>query len=147
MKVLLKQHVKNVGRVGEIVEVSDGYAVNSLFPQGKAVQATSKIINDHQTKKKAEASKKQKEREDALAKLQKLDGKEIVITEKLNPSGNLYHALGAKEIIKAVFNQLKLSISNEYFNKKLAIKESGEHQVILENYGKKAMLKVLVKGE
>ncbi len=146
MKVLLTQHVKKVGRVGEIVEVSDGYATNSLIPQKKAVVATPKIINEFQTKEKALQDKEKKEKITAYENLKKLNGEVVIIKEKLNLSGSLYHALGAKEIIKAVYDQCKINISNEYFPIKVQLKHAGEHSVMLEHHGNKAILTVVIEG-
>lgn len=145
MKVLLTQHVKKVGRVGEIVEVSDGYAINSLIPQGKAVVATSKILNEFQTKEKALRDKEKKDQITALENLKKLNRGVVIIKEKLNPSGSLYHALGVREIIKAIYDQHKVSISNEYFSQKVQLKQSGEHLVTLTHSGKQVELMVVIK--
>lgn len=135
MKVLMLQHVKNVGRKDEIVEVADGYAVNSLFPQKKAVQATARIINDHKMKQKADLDKEKKLQERITKSIKALVGKKVTLEEKLNAKGALYHAVGSKEIIRAVHDQFKVSIPNTVFKKHYAIKEAGEHTIELDAYG------------
>lgn len=147
MKVLLLTHVKKVGREGEVVEVSDGFANNSLFPQKKAVQATAKVLNDLKMKKHSEEQRAQKEKEAAISKLQKLDGKKVTIKEKLNPKGTLYHALSTKEVIRAIFEQLKVSIPNTFFEQLCSLKEAGEYDIILSQHGATAHLKVEIVGE
>jgi large subunit ribosomal protein L9 len=135
MKVLLLQHVKNVGRKDEIINVADGYAVNSLFPQKKAVQATAKIINDHKMKAQADTDKEQKLKKNTIETIKVLGGKKVVLEEKLNAKQSLYHAVGSKEIIRAVHDQLSISIPNTLFKKSYSIKEAGEHTIVIEAYG------------
>jgi large subunit ribosomal protein L9 len=129
MKVLLLQHVKKLGHKGDIIEVADGFAVNSLFPQKKAVQATAKIVNDHKMKQKAQGEKEAQLKDQQIKSIQALTGKRVVIEEKLNAKGSLYHALGPKEIIRAVHDQYRLNIPNTFFSEKYAIKEAGEHEI------------------
>ena len=147
MKVLLTQHVKKLGRVGDIIEVADGFAVNSLFPQKKAVQATPKIINDHKMKQKASDQKESKLKEQTLSHLEKLEGECIVIEEKLNTKGSLYHAVGVKEIIKAIHSQFNISTPNTLFSEKYSLKEAGKHAISLEAYGKKVSVEVEIKSQ
>lgn len=142
MKVILLKFVKDLGHAGDIVEVSDGYATNALFPRKLAKQATSAVLNKHKMAKKSAAIKAEKDEIATLLKLEKLEGKIIVFTEKLNSKGNLYHALGLREIIHAIYDQYKISIANTLFKKSYAFKESGKHTIELEAYGK--MVKVIV---
>jgi len=58
MKVILKQDVKGTGKKEQMVEVSDGYARNFLFPKGLAVEASAANVNIMKTKKEAEVNKK-----------------------------------------------------------------------------------------
>lgn len=142
MKVLLLQHVKNLGREGDIIDVADGYAVNSLFPQKKAVQATAKIINDHKTKKKAVEARSKKAQEQTLEALEKLNNKNVTISEKMNEKNTLYHGVGNKEISKAIVKQYNISLSNDIFKETYSFKEAGSHNIVLEAYGKKAVLQL-----
>lgn len=135
MKVLMLQHVKNVGKKDEIVEVADGFAVNSLFPQKKAVQATAKIINDHKMKQKADSDREKKLQKNITDAIKLIEGKTVIIEEKLNPKGSLYHAVGSKEIIRAIYDQLKINIPNTTFKKQYSIKEAGKHTIVLDAYG------------
>ena len=135
MKLLLLQHVKKIGNKGDIVEVADGYAVNSLLPQKKAVQATAKILNDHKMKQKSDKQKQEQLKSDTIAMVKGLAGKRLEIKEKLNSKGSLYHALGAKEMIKAIADQYKVKASEDLFKEKYAIKDAGEHQITLKAYG------------
>jgi len=102
MKVILLKDVKTLGKLGEVVNVSDGYAMNFLFPQNAAVQATADAIR---RMKEREAAEKRRVKQDvsASSKLaEKLEGFELVLTEKANENGVLYAAVNAKIVAKAL---------------------------------------------
>lgn len=146
MKVLLLQHVKKLGRKGEIVEVSDGFANNALFPQGLAKQATAKVLNQKKMEERSSQEKEEREKEALLARLAQLKGATIVIEEKLNEKGGLYHALGLKEIIRAIYNQKGLSIPNHCFAELYSLKEAGIYTITLRAYDQDQDFLVEVKG-
>ena len=108
MKIILLKYVKGVGHPGEVHEVSDGYAQNSLIPQGLAKVATPTEINNIKLQKQSEVLQAEKQKREVLATLTTINGKTVTLREKLNEKGRLYHALGLKEIIKAVREQLSL---------------------------------------
>ena len=145
MKVILLQYVKGIGDKGQICEVSDGYAQNALIPKGLAKVATSTEINKLQQAKKAQVMKEKKEEEQTLNILTQLNGKTVTILEKLNEKGRVYHALGLKEIIKTVQDQLSLNTHEALYIEKYALKEAGEYQIGLKGYGLKANLTVIIK--
>ncbi|TAK03837.1 50S ribosomal protein L9 [Patescibacteria group bacterium] len=102
MKVILLKDVKTLGKVGAVAEVSDGYAMNFLFPQNAAIQATADALRrlKEQEAAKTRAAKKGTA---AAAKLaQKLDGFLVTLKEKANDDGTLYAAVTAKTVTKAL---------------------------------------------
>ena len=144
MKVILLKFVKDLGREGDIVEVSDGYAVNALFPKGLAKQATATLINQHKMAQKSAQIKAEKEKKRVLEILNNLDGKKLVFYEKLNPKGHLYHALGLKEIIRAIKEQYSYDVSRDLFHDKYSFKTAEEHPIDLEAYSKKIRMIVAI---
>ena len=102
VKLLLKESIKHVGRVGDIVEVSPGYARNYLLPKDLAVEPTPNNV------KKIEARRKEIEREEALRRqqqaelIQKLEGVEVTLERRANELGHLYGAVSATDIAKAL---------------------------------------------
>jgi len=112
MKIILTQHIKGIGKKGEVVEVSDGYAQNSLIPKGLAKVATNTALNKIKQAKTAALNKAEREQENIETTLSLINGKTITIREKLNKKGTLYHALGLKEIIRDVHEQLHLDTPN-----------------------------------
>ena len=144
MKVLLTKFVKGLGREGDIVEVSDGYAVNALFPKKLAKPATGKIVNTYLTKKKSEELRKEKEKKALQETLSFLNGKTLIIHEKVNPKGKLYHTLGVKEIMKEIQRQYQKTVPEKLFQEKYSLKESGSHTILLGNEDSSASLIVSI---
>lgn len=92
------QDVKALGRMGEIVEVSDGYARNYLIPQKLAVIANDKVIEQVNKEKKAEELRKQKAMEEANKKISELMKTTIIIKAKAGEGNKLYGSVTSAEI-------------------------------------------------
>jgi large subunit ribosomal protein L9 len=147
MKVILLQHVKGKGQKGDIIEVSDGYAQNALIPRGLAKIATNAVLNKVQQAKAAAAKKAAKQESEIRKVLSAIDGQKVTIKEKVNEKGGLYHALGTKEIIRAIYDQLKLSTPNNLYAKNYALKEVGAHKINLSAYGQSATITVHIEAK
>lgn len=110
MEVILKQDVKSLGKSGEKVTVSDGYARNFLFPKGLAVQANAQAMTEY---KNQEASKQHKidvEVATANENKNKLDGKTVKLTAKAGQNGKLFGSVTSKDISAAIKQQLSIDI-------------------------------------
>lgn len=147
MKIILLQHVKGKGKKGDIIDVSDGYAQNALLPRGLAKVATPSELNKMKLQEQSIELRNQKDIEHAHRVLDVVNGKNVVIKEKLNEKGSLYHALGLKEIIKAVHEQLSVSTPNTMYVEKYALKDSGNYTLQLEQHGKKAELHLTIESK
>jgi large subunit ribosomal protein L9 len=100
MEVILKEDVKNLGKAGEVVKVSEGYARNFLFPNNKAIPATEKNIKriKEEFLKREQNIKIEKDKAEELAN--KINGLEILIKERTSEDGVLYGSVTQAEIIK-----------------------------------------------
>ncbi|MGC8705215.1 MAG: 50S ribosomal protein L9 [Athalassotoga sp.] len=98
MKVLLLQDVKALGRMGEIVEVSDGYARNYLLPRKLATLANEKVIEQVNKEKRAEELRKKKAMEEASKKISELMKTTIVVKAKAGEGNKLYGSVTSSEI-------------------------------------------------
>ena len=87
MKVILLQDVKKIGKKGEVIEASDGYARNFLFPRKLAEEATASNLHILNNKKENERKQKLAELEAAQKLAGELKGKEIKITAKTGENG------------------------------------------------------------
>lgn len=119
MKVILKADVKALGKKGHVVDVSDGYARNFLFPKGLAIEATAGNLNDLASKKANEERKKEKEKQDAQALAAKLSSISVEVLVKTGEGGRLFGSITNKEIAEA----LKKAYGIELDKRKLELKE------------------------
>jgi large subunit ribosomal protein L9 len=105
MQVILMEKVANLGNLGDVVKVKDGFARNFLIPQGKAKRATEQNLKAFESRR-AELEKAQNEQ---LAKAQergtKLDGLTIQVTQKAGPDGRLFGSVTNYDIVEALNKQ------------------------------------------
>lgn len=98
MKVILLQDVKGVGKKDQIVNASDGYARNFLFPQKLAVEATPGAVKGIEKMRKAEAEREAERRAQAMTTAEGLRGKVISMTVKTGSQGRLYGSITSAEV-------------------------------------------------
>ncbi|PIX62003.1 50S ribosomal protein L9 [Candidatus Uhrbacteria bacterium CG_4_9_14_0_2_um_filter_41_50] len=104
MKLILLEDVKNLGREGDIVEVSEGYARNFLFPQHLAVEATPQAIEQKKEREQSAVRKIKKADKEAQKIVHSVDGVEAVVKVKAN-KGKLYAAVTDKDVLVALKEQ------------------------------------------
>jgi large subunit ribosomal protein L9 len=102
MKLLLKESIKNVGRVGDVVEVSAGYARNYLLPKDLAVQPTAGNIKKVEERRKEIERMERERREQQEALLKQLEGVEVTLERRANEQGHLFGSVTATDIAKAL---------------------------------------------
>lgn len=135
MKVILLQNVPKVGKQGEIVDVSDGYAHNFLIARKLASPATEQGVHAARTAASAETHRKQVEKADAVERAKALDGKRVRLTARSGDTGKLFGAITGKEVADAIEKQLGTAFEKR--NVELpggSIKQLGEYQVTLRVY-------------
>ena len=97
MKVILNQDVKSLGKKGELVNVSDGYAKNYLIPRKIAAVADAAAMNELKNREASKAYQLAKEKENAENAAKALDGKTIKISAKAGANGRLFGSVTSKE--------------------------------------------------
>lgn len=147
MRVILLQDVKDLGKKGDIKNVSDGFARNFLLPKKLVKIATRGAILELENIKKTQETKATKDLKKTQKTVSALDGYELVFKEKQEKIGKLYAALTPTQIAsalkKAGFNVSKNNIKFEE-----SIKELGEYDVYLEfNHNLEAKIKVIIEKE
>ena len=120
MKVILLCDVKGQGKKDQIVEVSDGYARNFLFPQKKAIPADAKATGELKSREEAKQYKISEDRKAAAALAEKINGTEVSIKMGHGQDGRLYGSVTAKDIAE----ELKKLLGVEVDKRKLVMKES-----------------------
>ncbi|MGN1318845.1 MAG: 50S ribosomal protein L9 [Lachnospirales bacterium] len=145
MKVILLADVKGVGKKEQIVNASEGYAKNFLFPKKLAVEANAGNLKKLDNKHKNEAQKAQEELDSAKALGENIEKLTINIKVKVGNNGKLFGAVTNKEIAQALKEQGGLDIDKKKIVLSDAIKTTGEKEVSVKLHPKvTAKLKVVV---
>ena len=110
MKVVLKADVKGLGKKGELVNASDGYARNFLCPRGLAVEANAQAMNEIKSKDEARRHHLEMEKAAALELREKLNEKTVKLTAKAGAGGKLFGSVTAKEIAEEISKQFSVSV-------------------------------------
>jgi large subunit ribosomal protein L9 len=133
MKVILTADVKGQGKKGELVNVSDGYARNFLFPKNLAIEANSASMSELKNREAAAAHHKQEEIDAAKALANKLDGKKIVIKAKAGSQGKLFGAVTSKEVAAEINKVYGVTVDKKKMNV-ADIKNFGEYTAEIRLY-------------
>src|SRR5215210_3190852 len=102
VKLLLKESIKHVGRVGDIVEVSPGYARNYLLPQDLAVQPTPNNVKKVEERRKEIERQERERREQQARMIQQLAGIEVHLERRANEQGHLFGSVTATDVAKGL---------------------------------------------
>ncbi|MGM9522542.1 MAG: 50S ribosomal protein L9 [Oscillospiraceae bacterium] len=129
MKVILQQDVKDHGKKGQMVEVSDGYARNFLFPRKLAVAATADNINTMKLKEKARLKQIAEEKAKATETAKKLESCVVKVMARAGENGKLFGSVTSKEISEALEAQCGISIEKNRIVVSDPIKAFGSYQV------------------
>ena len=135
MKVILLCDVKGQGKKDQIVDVSDGYARNFLFPQKKAIPADAKATNELKSKEEAKQFKISEDRKAAQAIADKINGTEIRIQMGHGQDGRLYGSVTAKDIAEALGKKLSIDVDKRKLQLKEAIKAYGNYSLEIKILG------------
>ena len=148
MKVILLDNIKGVGKKDEIINASDGYARNYLFPKKLAVEPTKENLGKLESKNEANKFKKQNEKNDAIEVANKL--KELVLTIKVKAgeNGKIFGGVNSKEISENLKEQYKIEIDKKKIEVKETIKNIGRFTINIKLYeGVSAKLTVNIIAE
>ena len=148
MKVILKEDVKSLGKKGEIVNVSDGYARNFILPKKLGLEATAKNLNDLKLKKANDDKVAQEHYEAAVELGKKIEAGKIEVSIKTGEGGKAFGSVSSKEIATEVKAQMGLEVDKKKVQLKDAIKALGTYEVPIKLHPKvTAKLKVVVTEE
>lgn len=146
MKVILLEDVKALGKKGQVVNVSDGYARNLLLPKKLGVEATGKNMNDLKLQKAHEDKVAQENLDAAKAFAEELKDKQVTVGIKAGEGGRTFGSISAKEIAEAAKAQLGYELDKKKLQLSAPIKELGTTMVPIKLHPKvTGELKVVVK--
>ncbi|MBR4879388.1 MAG: 50S ribosomal protein L9 [Clostridia bacterium] len=134
MKVILLQDVKSQGKKDQIIEVSDGYARNFLFPKKLAAEATADVINSRKIADAAAKRRADLEKQAALELKAKLENMVVELKAKAGTGGRLFGSVTTKEVADALKAQHKVDIEKNKFTIENPIKAFGTYEVKVKLY-------------
>lgn len=129
MKVILKSDIKGVGKKNEIINASDGYARNFLFPKQLAVEANTENLSKLQAQKDANQFRKDTEKEEAKKIAEKMSKIMVKIKVKAGENGKIFGGVSAKEIAENLEQQHNIKVDKKKIDLKETIKTLGVHIV------------------
>jgi large subunit ribosomal protein L9 len=142
MQVILITDVKKVGQKGSVVTVADGYGMNVLIPQGKAVPATADNLKRHEKGLAEAKGKADQSAAKAHELLKQIDGKTLVIETKAGPTGTLFKSIHASDIVAEIKKQWGIDLPAKSITLDHPIKQKGSYAVPVELLGAKAKISV-----
>jgi len=147
MKVILLENLPSLGKKGEVKEVSDGYAMNFLLAQKKAILATAVSVK-HFQHQKDEQEKNLAEQQSKYAKIAKnLNNQSLNFVGKISDKNHLFAGIGVAEIIKFIKQNYNLDIHSNWFVANYFFKTTGKYPVILKlPSNEKIALTIIIKA-
>ena len=129
MKVILLEDVKSLGKKGDIVNVSDGYARNAIIPKKLGVEANNKTLNDLKLQKKHEEKVAKEIYDNAVALAKTIEEQKVVVKVKCGEGGRIFGSVSTKEIAAAFKEQCNVVIDKKKIQLDEAIKNFGVYKV------------------
>lgn len=133
MKVLLLADVKGQGKKDQIINVSDGYARNFLFPRRLAVEADAKAIGDAKAKEEAKLYKIQEDRKAAIALAERIQSLLLVIKAS-GSEGRLYGSITSKDIAERLASEFGIEVDKRKISTNEMIKSYGDYVADIKLY-------------
>ena len=133
MKVILKADVKSHGKKGDLVNTSDGYARNFLFPKGLAIEANAQAMNEFNNKETAKKFHKAEEIKAANELKDRIEGKTFKVVAKAGANGKLFGSVTAKDVSAAIKKEMDENIDKRKISMQ-DIKAFGTTQIEVKVY-------------
>ena len=125
MKVILKADIKGVGKKDEVINASDGYARNFLFPKNLAVEANNENMAKLKAKQNSAKFQKEQDKEEALKVADKLSKISLKMKIKVGENGKIFGGVSAKEIAQELEREYKIKVDKKKVELKETIKALG----------------------
>jgi len=154
MKVIFIKNVAKHGRIGEIKEVADGFAVNVLIPKKEVIMATPSAIKKIEDEKKSKEFKKELDKNLFLKAMNDLQnildtssgGMLEILGHKADKDGHLFSQIKENDIADAIYKKIKISLNPDQITlPKDHIKKLGEYEIEVKDKENKKKIKILVK--
>ena len=147
MEIFLLEDVNGIGKKDDLLIVGDGFALNCLLPQRKALVATPTVRKRYADQIRRRAEAKQAEADLKSGAASALEGKAVEFERKITKAGKLYAAITEKHIVEALKKQHEVEVSQDVVKVSEPIKTLGEHEAVIAMGDVAQPLKVVVKEE
>ncbi len=134
MKVILKANIKGVGKKDQVINASDGYVRNFLFPKNLAVEANNENMSKLKAQENSKAYKKGQEKEEAKKIAEKLAGIQLKVLVKAGENGKIFGGVSAKEIADLLKENYKIEVDKKKIELKDTIKTLGLRTINIKLY-------------
>ena len=134
LKVILLQDVKSLGKKGELVEASDGYARNYLLPRKIAREANAQAMNEYKNAENSKNFKIATQKAQAEQQKKMLEGKKFVMTAKAGQGGRLFGSITAKQVAEEIKKQYNIVVDKRKVVLECDIKEFGTYKAEVKLY-------------
>jgi large subunit ribosomal protein L9 len=129
VRVVLRDDVENVGRKGDLIEVTDGFARNYLVPRGLAIKATKGVVRQADAMRRNRDAREVRDREAAQALADQLSGRRIEVRARAGEGGRLFGSITAADIVDAVREQTGVALDRRKTQLAEPLKELGGAEV------------------
>ena len=129
MKVVLRDDVENVGRKGDLIEVTDGFARNFLVPRGLAMKATKGVVQQAEAMRRNREARDARDREAAQALADQLTGRRIELRARAGEGGRLFGSVTPADVVDAVRAQTGIELDRRKTQLAEPLKELGAVEV------------------
>lgn len=148
MKVILLQDVKALGKKGELVEASDGYARNFLLPKKMAKEANAQAMNEYKNAENSKNFKIATQKAQAESEKKVLEGKTFKMTAKAGQGGRLFGSITSKQVAEEIKKQYNITVDKRKVVLECDIKEFGTYKAEVKLYtGISAKIDIQVSEE
>ena len=133
MKVILTTNIKKLGKIGDLVEVKNGYARNFLFPNNMALRDSKNNLEYYNTIKEEIKNKEEKKLQEAKSIIEKIKNLNVEFSKEADEKDQLYGSISKKEILDQ-FKESEIFIHSDDIEMKNPIRTLGEHEIIVSPY-------------
>jgi len=147
MKVILAKSVSHVGKKGDIIDVSDGYARNFLLPKKLAYLPNDPLAKQIIKSEEQDQAGQQRKQSETAKIAEKLTGKTITFTKKATPKGSLYAQITRVEVAEAIRTQLGITIDAKEIAVANPIKNIGRHKAVYSSHFKNVDFFIEIKQQ
>ncbi len=128
MNIILTEKINNLGKLGDVVKVKDGYARNYLLPQGKAIRATKDNLESFNKEKSRIEAENESNKKDAQKLSERIEGLSIILIRPASETGQLYGSVSKRDISNSI-NENNFSITHRQVILEKPIKELGIQKI------------------